>query len=97
MTTYPEEFKVLEEENKELKESFDTIEIMYNALKPVNKVLEEENKVLKELLGVAICPNAMNGCKDGILINPYGEQEQCYWCKWTKQALLCKEEDNAKR
>ena len=46
-----------------------------------------ENETLKELLGVAICPNAMNGCKDGILINPYGEQEPCQWCVITKQAL----------
>ncbi len=44
-------------------------------------------KVLKGLLGTAICPNAMNGCKDGTLVNPYGEEEKCQWCEMTKQAL----------
>ena len=44
-------------------------------------------KKLQGLLGVAICPNAMNGCKDGILINPNGEEELCQWCDMTKQAL----------
>ena len=51
------------------------------------KQLQADKKELKGLLEVAICPNAMNGCKDGILINPYGEQEPCQWCEMTKQAL----------
>ena len=49
--------------------------------------IQAENKILKELLDVAICPNAMNGCKDGTLINPYGETEQCQWCNMTKRAI----------
>ena len=49
--------------------------------------LQTENERLKGLLGVAICPNAINGCKDGILINPYGEPGPCQWCGMTNQAL----------
>lgn len=50
MSTYPEEFKRLEEENTELKSDFETIEQMYNALKPVNAHLERENERLKGAL-----------------------------------------------
>ncbi len=52
-----------------------------------NRNLQIENKTLKGLLEVAICPNATIGCKDGVLINPYGEQESCQWCVMTKQTL----------
>jgi len=46
-----------------------------------------EIKGLKGLLGVAICPNAVNGCKDGVYYNARAESEQCQWCSMTKQAL----------
>lgn len=62
-------------------------EQMISELQEGNRNLQAENKTLKELLRIAICPNAVNGCKDGILINPYGEPEQCKWCDITKQAL----------
>ena len=66
--------------NDELKNDLDlhdTIVATYKA----------ETKHLKGLLGVVICPNATNGCKNGILINPNGEPEPCQWCGMTKQAL----------
>ena len=51
-----------------------------------------EIKQLIGLLGVAICPNAMNGCQAGIIpADPYNpnksEPERCQWCAMTKQAL----------
>ena len=49
--------------------------------------LQAENKQLKNLLKTAICPNAMNGCRDGRMPNPYGEIEQCQWCYERDQAL----------
>lgn len=49
--------------------------------------LEIEIKRLKGLLEVAICPNVMNGCQNGIMPNPYGEMERCQWCYEKKQAL----------
>ena len=49
--------------------------------------LKSENEKLKGLLGVAICPNAVNGCQGGTLINPYGELGPCQWCGMTAQAL----------
>ena len=42
---------------------------------------------LRGLLGVAICPNVMNGCKDGVLKSPDGDQFPCQWCDMTKEAL----------
>ena len=49
--------------------------------------LEIEVKGLKGLLGVAICPNAMNGCRAGIIPNPNGEPEPCQWCVMKNQIL----------
>lgn len=49
--------------------------------------LEAENKKLQGLVKAAICPNVMNGCKDGVMPNPYGDIEQCQWCDEREQAL----------
>jgi len=56
--------------------------------------LESQNAKLKKVVGAAICPNAMYGCKDGTLYNAYGEDEQCDWCDHVKQALKGENETN---
>lgn len=60
---------------------------MKHAMDDVITKLIAENAKLKGLVKAALCPNVVNGCKDGIMPNLYGGMERCQWCDEIKQVL----------
>jgi hypothetical protein len=67
-------------------------ENLESKLRKLNGDLTAENKRLRGLVKAAICPNALNGCKDGAMYDPYGQVVQCQWCDEVRQTLQVKDD-----